>query len=92
MGFTFKYWVLKLALLKRIAVLKTLICNIFFYSVYRVNVCRLSCEFGGTVYKNEIVDGFHVKLRHAVAPHVKWNSVITNSNIYFSNFVYREQE
>ena len=59
MGFTFKYWVLKLAVLKRIAVLRTLICNIFSKSVYRVNVCRLSCAFGGTVcVKNEIVDGF----------------------------------
>ena len=46
MGFTFKYWVLKLAVLKRIAVLKT-ICSIFFRSVYRVKVYRLSCAFGG---------------------------------------------
>ena len=59
MGFTFKNWVLKLAVLKRIAVLKTLICNIFFKSVYRVKVYRLSCAFGGTVcLKTEIVDGF----------------------------------
>ena len=48
-GFTFKYWVLKLAVMKRIAVLKTLICNIFFKSVYRVKVCWLSYAFGGTV-------------------------------------------
>ena len=48
-GFTFKYWVLKLAVLKRIAVLKTLICNVFFKSIYKVKVCRLSCAFGGTV-------------------------------------------
>ena len=49
MGFTFKYWVLKVAVLKRIAVLKTLICNVFFKSVYKVKVCRLSCAFSGTV-------------------------------------------
>ena len=49
MEFTFKYWVLKLAVPKRIAVLKTLICNIILKSVYRVKVCRLSCAFGGTV-------------------------------------------
>ena len=59
MGFTFKYCVLKLAVLKRIAVLKTLICNIFFKSVYRVKVYRLSCAFGDTVcLKTETVDGF----------------------------------
>ena len=48
-GFTFKYWVFKLAVLKKIAVLKTIICNILFKSVYRVKVCRLSCAFGGMV-------------------------------------------
>ena len=59
MGFTFKYWVLKLAVLKRIAVLKTLICNLFSKSVFRVKVYRLPCAFGGTVcLKTEIVDGF----------------------------------
>ena len=58
-GINFYILVLKLALLKIIAVLKTLICNIFFKSVYRVKVCRLSCAFGGMVcLKNEIVDGF----------------------------------
>ena len=65
MGFTFKHWVLRLVVLKRIAVLKTLICNIFLKSVYRVKVCRLSCAFGGTVcLKYEIVDGFPKWLYH----------------------------
>ena len=48
-GIYFLILFLKLAVLKIIAALKTLICNIFFKSVNGVKVCRLSRAFGCTV-------------------------------------------